>query len=472
MSDQRPDLQTVINFYDEVKGVHEACLIFPAASSEDYEAMFGSMPDMGLLEDIVLTEEGMLLDGRNRLIACYESSTDPRFVSTDIDPWLFAYTANMTRRHLKDGQKAAIAVPFKKHLKAEAKERQREAGENYGRGQEKVPEHVPEANGDSRDKAGEMVGISGKSVDVAEKAHDNHSDVYKRLLEGEISLAEAKKEMKKRDKDKPKPPSKLKVAEKAQIVTVSGKVKEIDAPKSPKFNRTTDAVDWATFTWNPVTGCEHGCGFCYAREIAHSSRMADVYPFKFEPAYHEYRLAAPKNTKVPDSDRPQDGRVFVCSMADLFGKWVPQAWIRSVFDACLESPEWEYMFLTKWPARYSKMPLIGAAWYGASVVQQSDVNRVERAMLNFDAPESIKWCSLEPMLEPITFNDLSWCNLMVIGSQTGTTQPDGRVEEFAPEFDWIVDVVNQCRDAGIPYYLKANLGMERPGMSLPKMDPS
>jgi hypothetical protein len=25
------------------------------------------------------------------------------------------------------------------------------------------------------------------------------------------------------------------------------------------FNRTNDAVDWASWTWNPVTGCNHGC---------------------------------------------------------------------------------------------------------------------------------------------------------------------------------------------------------------------
>jgi protein gp37 len=198
--------------------------------------------------------------------------------------------------------------------------------------------------------------------------------------------------------------------------------------------------------------------------------MADYYPNKFEPTFHEYRLAAPKSTKKPDSKDERDGRVFVCSMADLFGKWVPTEWIRSVFQACLESPEWEYMFLTKWPARYSQMPLLKKAWYGASVIQQSDVNRVEKAMKSFET-DCVKWISLEPMLQPIKFNDLSWCDLVVIGSQTSTTQPEGHVPEFAPEFDWVVDVVNQCREFNIPYYLKANLGMDRPGMRLPKSLP-
>ena len=27
-------------------------------------------------------------------------------------------------------------------------------------------------------------------------------------------------------------------------------------------------IDWADATWNPVTGCLHGCEYCYARRIA------------------------------------------------------------------------------------------------------------------------------------------------------------------------------------------------------------
>ena len=196
-----------------------------------------------------------------------------------------------------------------------------------------------------------------------------------------------------------------------------------------------------------------------------------LYPFGFEPAFHDYRLDAPKNTKVPDSDDPRDKRVFVCSMADLFGKWVPWDWIQAVFDACLDSPDWEYLFLTKWPNKYAEMPLLERAWYGASVIQQSDVARIEKAMTAFDAPGCIKWVSMEPMLEPIRFNDLSWCDLMVIGSQTSTNQPDGFVPEIPAKYDDVYDVVAQCREFDVPYYLKANLGLQKPGMELPKMLP-
>lgn len=27
-------------------------------------------------------------------------------------------------------------------------------------------------------------------------------------------------------------------------------------------------IDWVESTWNPVTGCNHDCAYCYARNIA------------------------------------------------------------------------------------------------------------------------------------------------------------------------------------------------------------
>ncbi len=36
-------------------------------------------------------------------------------------------------------------------------------------------------------------------------------------------------------------------------------------------------IDWAEMSWNPVTGCRHGCPYCYARRTAHrfDARLED-----------------------------------------------------------------------------------------------------------------------------------------------------------------------------------------------------
>lgn len=459
-------IQDVITYYPEVCGIHAACLAVPEISQEDQLALEKDIAERGLLDDIVLTNDGELLDGRNRLIACWKASIEPRFTRTSVDPFEFAHAKNIARRHLEVVEKCIFGKAWAAYEKAKANER-----ESMGRPKE-GKERLPYVPSQSRDAIGARVGVSGRTYEKFEQVEQHApAPIVEKMHNKEISIDAAyqvAKEVKQQKESQPVEKPQKKVSEhQTLIMTASGKESFIALPQKVVFNQTNDSVDWASWTWNPVTGCEHGCKFCYAREIANSERMAPYYPNKFEPTFHPYRLNAPKNTTKPKSSDPRDGRVFVCSMADLFGKWVPNAWIESVFKACLESPEWEYLFLTKWPARYSKMPLIEKAWYGASIIQQSDVKRVEADMQKIDSDDVIKWISLEPMLGPIKFDDISWCNLVVIGAQTSTNQPDGFVPAFSPEFEWVYDVVEQCKSFCVPYYLKENL-LTQPGMKLTK----
>jgi hypothetical protein len=89
----------------------------------------------------------------------------------------------------------------------------------------------------------------------------------------------------------------------ALLKTHLGKEIEYRLPKGkPTFNRTNDHVDWAAWTWNPVTGCLHNCRYCYAREIAETNpNLKEFYPAGFTPLFHHERLDAPANTKVPNA---------------------------------------------------------------------------------------------------------------------------------------------------------------------------
>ena len=121
------------------------------------------------------------------------------------------------------------------------------------------------------------------------------------------------------------------------------------ATQASTFNQVNDNIGWARWSWNPVTGCLHNCAYCYARDIANR-----FFPQGFEPTFLPERLPAPQHTKIPASADPDDPawrRVFTCSMADLFGKWVAQEWIDAVFEAIVAAPEWEFLCLTKFPQR-------------------------------------------------------------------------------------------------------------------------
>ena len=235
-------------------------------------------------------------------------------------------------------------------------------------------------------------------------------------------------------------------------------------------------IDWCDSTWNPVTGCLHGCEYCYARSITNRFGGYDLngeitthnplpraelhepltvthnngktvnapYPFGFEPTLHRYHLNEYQNKK---------GRnIFVCSMADLFGDWVPDEWIEEVFKACNNAPQHNYLFLTKNPKGYlrTKLPLNDNIWYGTSVCRKDDVPKCR--YLPFVRN---KFVSIEPILEDLDIIDsptINYVDWVIIGAETGR-----RKNKVIPERKWIEDIVNECQKENTPVFMKSSL---------------
>jgi hypothetical protein len=65
---------------------------------------------------------------------------------------------------------------------------------------------------------------------------------------------------------------------------------------------------------------------------------------------------------------------------------------------------------------------------------------------------------------------------VVMGAQSATEQPEGRVPEFAPPFEWVARIVAQAEEAGCRVYLKPNLlgvpNSQSPGMQLIQEEPA
>ena len=234
------------------------------------------------------------------------------------------------------------------------------------------------------------------------------------------------------------------------------------------MNRTK--IDWCDCTWNPVTGCLHGCEYCYAikiagrfgpRSLVHSPRIATVkgktspFPYGFVPTLYEERLDEPKKFQKPSN-------VFVVSMGDLFGDWVPAKWIMQVLDSCLIARQHRFLFLTKNPARYKKLqhmailPQTKRFWYGTSTATSSDI--ITRGLEMYQAFDSTKcksFISIEPMqekLDDVALDHLGAFDWVIVGAETGN-----RMGKVKPERDWILDIVKTCWSYSVPVFMKESL---------------
>lgn len=98
----------------KVTGNHPYADEFPMASAEELEELATSIATVGLIHPIVLTPQGLVLDGRNRLAACEKAGVEPTFETRDGDDddyKEFVIGANTTgRRESMTVQIAAASV--------------------------------------------------------------------------------------------------------------------------------------------------------------------------------------------------------------------------------------------------------------------------------------------------------------------------------------------------------------------------
>jgi protein gp37 len=483
--------------------VHPFADDFPLVEGDEFGELVLSIKEHGLRDPIVLThDKRVLVDGRNRYRACEAAGVDPVFEAlperyTETMLLDFIADKNIKRRQITNGQRAFAGLKYEERLAVIAKEAIVEGGRKGGSASPYKADCDAKAPADLREpwpvpiskeelaelqvstpgrreqesatRAAKAVGSSGRAVQQAKAIARDAPDLAEKVKQGKESLDAAYRQTRQRIKAMPKPePAPKPSPVMLTLRTTDGQEIPYPQPKSkPTFNETSgDGISWAAWSWNPVTGCLHGCDYCYAREIATSERARAAYPVGFTPLFHYERLDAPANTTVPQAHRddPAYRRVFVCSMADLYGRWVPDEWIQQVHASMLATPWWQYILLTKFPARYVGLDLPPKAWVGTSVDEQKRVRIAEDAFRQLDGV-AVKWLSLEPLREPLEFTDLSMFDWVVIGAQTETRQPDGTVAAFAPPFEWVARIALQAKEAGCKVHLKPNL-LRSPGMRL------
>lgn len=228
---------------------------------------------------------------------------------------------------------------------------------------------------------------------------------------------------------------------------------------------TGSGIEWTDYTWNPVKGCKHRCrwqmpdgttAICYAEAVAEGI-ASPAYPMGFEHHYwNPSILDEPAKLKTP-------ARIFLDSMSDLMGAWVPDDQIQAVLDACSRAHWHDFQLLTKNAPRLAMFDYPPNVWVGVSAPpsqmfgkpltanqQQRMVTRQLEVLGEVNA--RVRWMSIEPLsfdIAPLLVNaPLEWA---VIGAAT-----NGR-RTYQPEAAWVQRLLDVLDGQQTPVFFKGNL---------------
>lgn len=217
-------------------------------------------------------------------------------------------------------------------------------------------------------------------------------------------------------------------------------------------------IEWTDTTWNPLRGCTKispGCKHCYAETFAERFRGVPNHPYE---QGFDLRLVPEKLTEPFTWPSPR--AVFVNSMSDLFQMNVPEAYIVDVVQVMLTANWHTYQVLTKRSERLQQLlstSLRFAAkarhiWWGVSVEDRKyGLPRIEHLR---GTPASVRFLSIEPLLEDLGQFDMTGIDWAIVGGESG---PGARPMEK----EWVESIQNICERRKVSFFFKQWGGVQK-----------
>lgn len=251
-------------------------------------------------------------------------------------------------------------------------------------------------------------------------------------------------------------------------------------------------IEWAHHTFNPWIGCTKvspGCDHCYA-EADFDKRRHVVQWGAGQPR----KRTAPSTWAQPlrwNKMAEAEGtryRVFCASLADVFDNEVPVQWRISLMHLILQTPNLDWLLLTKRIGNAAQMLDVAFRavhaqretwannvppniWIGATITSQAEADRDIPKLL--DVPAAKRFLSMEPLLGPVDLTDI------VVRHGCGTEDhfsalydPDDDQADLVRYIDWVIvggesgpnarpmhpdwarSLRDQCQAAGVPFLFK------------------
>jgi protein gp37 len=206
-------------------------------------------------------------------------------------------------------------------------------------------------------------------------------------------------------------------------------------------------IEWTEQTWNPTTGCDKvsaGCKYCYAEIMAKRLQAMKTpgYDNGFKLSMMSERLSQPLKRKKPTT-------FFVNSMSDLFHHEIPDDYLDQVFNVIRQTPQHRYQILTKraerLPVYFKKHPIPENVWLGVTV---ENINEgLPRIDLLREVSASIRFLSVEPLLEDLGKIDFTGIHWVIVGGESGS-------KARKMEASWVENIKIQCENQGILFFFK------------------
>lgn len=209
----------------------------------------------------------------------------------------------------------------------------------------------------------------------------------------------------------------------------------------------TTTIEYTQMVWDIMTGCKHGCPYCYVKRF-----MKDRTP-----RFYPERLTEPERVKISK-------RIFVVNKGDMWGDWVPREWIQAILDEIKKCRWHNFQLLTKNPKRMMEFELPRNSWAGASVTKQEDCHRIK--IIAATENPRVKYISFEPILDFID-PDLSGIDWVIIGAETERFARVPKNKELSQKFAG--PLINKVVALKIPLFLKPNLKWPKKIMQYPKL---
>lgn len=259
-------------------------------------------------------------------------------------------------------------------------------------------------------------------------------------------------------------------------------------PKTSKGAMYPSKVDWCDCTWSPIVGCMWCCPECWrcfaarlqvrggrrrtikltSTQLLHLTDGQGVSSIERFTGWagavklRRDRLLAPLRDKAPKL-------VFVNLVSDIaygpeFEKYNHEGFLsefegfrREIFGVIEKADRHIFQMLTKRPQLFleptiadsgktvaESLPWPPNLWFGVSVGTKKSVSKIDDLR---KIPAKIRWISFEPLLEDLGELDLTGIDWVVIGGESGKS-----AREFP--LDAARSIVAQCREQGVPVYVK------------------